>query len=290
MGKHLNSKDLEFIKNHVGEYTDQAMANMLGCHINTVRSNRRKMNLKKENIRNTDLVLDTSQLNIKMIGGENEIIMWRDKITNSAKGNKIKEILSQVNDDSEWLMFVDEWISFHIQFEDLTHTEEQNIEHIIFLRLIILNNQKDLSHWKAQRKLLGNINISKLDFNENPDDAMLYSKLNAIDSKIGDLNKEYKDMLDKANQLYRSLSGTREQREKKGQISSESFFGLCEQFKEQNVREREGRMAELLRMATEKKASELRESIEFADGELAPQLLDVDTVRLMKEKSEKENS
>jgi hypothetical protein len=45
-------------------------------------------------------------------------------------------------------------------------------------------------------------------------------------------------------------------------------------------------MAELLKISMDSKTNQLRNAIEFMDGEMAPQLLDSDTVKEMRLKNE----
>ena len=45
-------------------------------------------------------------------------------------------------------------------------------------------------------------------------------------------------------------------------------------------------MAELLKISMDTKTNQLRNAVEFMDGEVAPQLLDIDTVKEMNAKNE----
>ena len=45
-------------------------------------------------------------------------------------------------------------------------------------------------------------------------------------------------------------------------------------------------MAELMRISMNKKTDDLRNGVSFMDGEIAPQLLDSDTIRMMEQTNE----
>jgi hypothetical protein len=104
-----------------------------------------------------------------------------------------------------------------------------------------------------------------------------------------DLNKEYKDLLDKMTKMSETLNVTRKQREEKGKVGAETFFMLCKKFENASVRQKEGRRAELLRIATESNQSKLREATEYMDGELAPQLLDSETLEKTERQQEEKD-
>ncbi len=98
-----------------------------------------------------------------------------------------------------------------------------------------------------------------------------------------DLNKEYKDLLEKSTKLNETLNATRRQREEKGKVGGDTFFSLCKKFESTQTREKEGRMAELLKISMENKKEEMRNAIQFMDGEYAPQLLDSETIKKTEE-------
>tara|TARA_B100000575_G_C22778826_1_gene461852 strand:- start:135 stop:665 length:531 start_codon:yes stop_codon:yes gene_type:complete len=168
-----------------------------------------------------------------------------------------------------------------MQLEDLTHTEENTIEQIIILKLRMDRNQKE---YKESAELKAEIlkeaqvsDIKDLDLTD-PDQAALYEKSYGAGIKMSDLNKEYKDLLDKATKLQETLNVTRKQREERGKVGADTFFALCKVFENKNEREKAGRMAELLKISTDKNMQKLREGVEYMDGEIAPQLLDKETI------------
>jgi hypothetical protein len=112
----------------------------------------------------------------------------------------------------------------------------------------------------------------------NPNEAQVYEKVFAAGLRLSDLNKEYKELLEKSTKISESLNITRRQREEKGKVGADTLFSLFKKFDSKKTRSQEGRMAELMKMSMHKKTEELRNAVEFMDGEIAPQLLDIQTV------------
>jgi hypothetical protein len=200
----------------------------------------------------------------------------------SPRGSRIKKQLPE----EDWILFSEEWANYKIQLEDLTHTEQNTVEQLIFLKLRIDKNQKD--YYDAMRirdSLMANndiVDVKDLDLSD-PKQAELYQKIFNASMRATDLNKEYKDLLEKSTKLNETLNATRRQREEKGKVGGDTFFSLCKKFESMQTREKEGRMAELLRLSMEKKQDSMRNAIEYMDGELAPQLLDSETVKKTRE-------
>jgi hypothetical protein len=216
---------------------------------------------------------------------EKDASFWLHELNNSARGRRIKSILTK----DEWSSFCEDWIGFHKQLEDLNHTEQNNIEQIIMLKLRIDKNQADYSSNVNLRDTLmresGIRDIKDLDLTD-PQQAQIYEKIFAAGLRLTDLNKEYKELLEKSTKISESLNITRKQREEKGKIGADTFFALCKKFDSKRTRNQEGRMAELMKLSMHKKTSDLRNAVEFMDGETAPQLLDATTVIKMEETNE----
>jgi hypothetical protein len=157
------------------------------------------------------------------------------------------------------------------------------------LKLRIDKNQSDYSGAVRLRDDLMKENairdLKDLDLTD-PQQAAVYEKVFAASLRLTDLNKEYKELLEKSTKISESLNITRKQREEKGKIGADTFFALCKKFDSKKNRNQEGRMADLMRISMGNKKNELRNGIEFMDGEIAPQLLDAETLRLMDKTNE----
>lgn len=275
MAKRLTDFDKDFIRENYTILTDKKMAESIGCSTRTVERFRgiEKLNKNPEKIV-VSKKEDTEDENF-----------FKNKLLSSPRGRRVKELLSY----NDWEKFIDEWVNYHVQLEDLTFTEENTIEQIIILNIRIDKNQRDYKYNSEVKDVLSienNISdIKDLDL-KDPAEAEIYEKIYTASIRMTDLNKEYKELLDKNTKLQEALNVTRKQREETGRVGADTFFALCKKFEDKKYREKESRTAELLRIATEKNKDNLRNGIEYMDGEIAPQLLDSTTIDRMEDKNE----
>ncbi len=275
MNKKLSSVDLQFIKENLEKLSLAEIARRLDCSVKTIERYKKKLSAP-------DAVIEGGKVEYQ---AEKDLSFWSNDLMNSARGRRIKSILTK----DEWESFCEDWAGYHIQLDDLNHTEENNIEQIIMLKLRIDKNQSDYSGAVRLRDDLMKENairdLKDLDLTD-PQQAAVYEKVFAASLRLTDLNKEYKELLEKSTKISESLNITRKQREEKGKIGADTFFALCKKFDSKKTRNQEGRMADLMRMSMTNKQNELRNGVEFMDGEIAPQLLDAETLRLMDKTNE----
>jgi hypothetical protein len=247
----------------------------LDCSVKTIERYKKKIKQNDPSLSEEEPKIET----------EKDVSFWTKDLVNSARGRRIKGMLSK----EEWESFCEDWAGYHIQLEDLNHTEENNIEQIIMLKLRIDKNQADYSKCLQLRDTLmresGVRDIKDLDLS-NPTEAQTYEKVFAASLRLTDLNKEYKELLEKSTKISESLNITRKQREERGKIGADTFFALCKKFDSKKTKTQEGRMAELMKISMNKKTDELRNGVTFMDGEIAPQLLDSNTIKMMENNNE----
>jgi hypothetical protein len=280
MTKRITPHDKDFILNNYLSMTDKEMSNVLHCSVKTIERHRASLGLSKRSSKTTKMELNST------LKEDDPREFFRKEFLLSVRGRRMQQQVSP----QDWPVVVSEWCEYHMQLDDLTYTEENTIEQIITLKLRMDRNQKEYRDSSMVRDILTKENnisdIKDLDLTD-PDEAALYEKIYSASLKMMDLNKEYKDLLDKATKLQEALNVTRKQREEKGMVGANTFFDLCKSFELKKNRDQTNRMTELFKVATEKNMEKLREGIEFMDGEIAPQLLDAETIRLMEK--EKEN-
>ena len=285
MAKKLTKTDHKYIRENYLRKTDSEIANVLGCTVRTIERSRKKMGLMKRGLKESIDIDESSPSNASDTDLER---YYKSSLMSSVRGKRLRRELG--NEDWETLVY--EWVAYHMQLDDLTHTEENTIEHIIVLKLRMDKNQKDYQSSMLLRDSLmeetGIRDLKDLDL-QDPEEAAVYEKIYSASVRMTDLNKEYKELLDKITKMSESLNVTRRQREEKGKVGAETFFMLCKEFESRAVRRKEGRKAELLRLATENNETKLRESVQYMDGEIAPQLLDLETIRLMEKQKGKES-
>jgi hypothetical protein len=275
VNKKLSSIDIQFIKENLDKLSLAEIARRLECSPKTIERYKKKLSAP-------DAVIEGGKVEYQT---EKDLNFWANDLMNSARGRRIKGILTK----EEWESFCEDWAGYHIQLDDLNHTEENNIEQIIMLKLRIDKNQSDYSKSVRLRddlmKESGIRDLKDLDLTD-PKQAGIYEKVFAAGLRLTDLNKEYKELLEKSTKISESLNITRKQREEKGKIGADTFFALCKKFDSKKTRNQEGRMADLMRISMTTKKTELRNGIEFMDGEISPQLLDAETLRLMDKTNE----
>jgi len=285
--KRITDLDEEYIRIHCENKTDEELGKILSCSKSTIKRIRTKLGLNKYNTKSKKeknakaIVKENIDADNRRFDNDMAVAAFhRDSLINSERGKKIRELTTS----REWGVFVDEWVAYHLQLEDLRHTEKNTIEQIILLSLRISRNQKEYKEYsEVKEELLKNsgiTSIAKLD-HDDPDNINIYEQFMSASVRASDLNKEYKDMMEQSKKLNETLNVTRQQREKRGKVGGETFFSKCKEFEQRSMRAKEGRRAALLKMATEKSADKMRESVEYMDGEFAPQLLDSRTVELM---------
>ena len=283
MNKKLSTTELKFIESNLDKMTMTAIARHLNCSFKTIDRYKRKLANKQLNPNPIDPSESTESLG--SIDNKRDKNFWINDLNNSARGRRVRGMLTK----EEWVFYCEDWVGYHLQLEDLNHTEENNIEQIIMLKLRIDKNQadysKDLSLRDSVMQENGIRDLKDLDLT-NPKQASIYEKVFAAQLRMQDLTKEYKDLLERNSKISEGLNITRKQREERGKVGADTFFTLCKKFDSRKVRSQEGRMAGLFKNSTEKKTEELRNAVEFMDGEMAPQLLDVETVRKMRNENE----
>tara|TARA_R110000765_G_scaffold410893_4_gene509738 strand:- start:1626 stop:2492 length:867 start_codon:yes stop_codon:yes gene_type:complete len=285
MAKKLTKTDHKYIRENYLKRTDGEIADVLGCTVRTIERSRKKMGLMKRGVKeNEDVNLD--EVNPSNTSDDDLGRYYKSSLISSVRGKRLRRELG--NEDWETLVY--EWVAYHMQLDDLTHTEENTIEHIIVLKLRMDKNQKDYLSSVLMRDSLmeetGIRDLKDLDL-QNPEESDVYEKVYSASVRMTDLNKEYKELLDKITKMSESLNVTRRQREEKGRVGAETFFMLCKEFESRAVRQKEGRKAGLLRLAAENNERKMRESVQYMDGEIAPQLLDSETIELMEKQKGK---
>jgi hypothetical protein len=279
MAKRLTETDQDFIIFNFEKMTDKEMSEVLLCSIRSIERFRKKAGLSKKKT-NKPIV----ETNIKH---SNEREFYEKQFISSPRGRRVKTHITL----GEWPTFIDEWVEYHTQLEDLTFTEENNIEQIIILKLRMDRNQMEYkSSVELKESLMIDNQISDLKDLDltDPEQADIYEKAYSASIRMTDLNKEYKELLDKTTKLQEILNVTRKQREEGGRVGADTFFALCKQFEDKEFRNRSIRMTELLKMSSDSNTNKLREAMEYMDGEIAPQLLDSKTLDEMeKNKNEK---
>lgn len=204
----------------------------------------------------------------------------------SGRAKKIRKIYEL--EDFEY--FCDKWGEYHLQFNDMTSTEEDALEKLIMLDLRIIYNQKDMKQCQmVQHKLQEELsNKDELD-PENDKDLQILQTINTYNGQQVELNKQLNLLLKEYNELQKSLNATREQREDNQRIGAETFFDLMKKMQNEEVREHIGRINELVKISQAKKLAKLKEPHKYLDGTYDLPILDGADIKRLKELEDLKN-
>lgn len=281
--KNLQDDEKAFIEGKAADegWTDKKIAEYLGRHERTIIAYRRKIGVKKKQGGR----LDTSNVKLREVANTENMNSkskeeaWKSLFKTTVKYRMLKEKLSEKNLD----FFLEEWAKFHIQFDDMTATEEDNLELLISLKLRINDNQKALKDCQAYEESLKRELDTREDLQlETEEDRRKWEMIIANNKIQIEINKEFGILYDKYEKAMRALNGTREQREQRQQIGADTFLGLIRKFNERDNRDKAGRYNELMKMASNKQKEQWTKPHLYADGESAP-------ILLLGEDSEKKN-
>lgn len=198
---------------------------------------------------------------------------WKESFLRSDRYQKLRTILTE----SELRRFTQDWVAYHVQLDDITIAEQDQIEHMLFTKLRMEDNQKSLKAASEREEQLRRQFGGRLDQDmdlENEQDLMLHELLQGVNSAKREINVEYQ----KLDAIYKTcqeeLNLSREQREKDKRVGADTFFTWVKQFTERDRREKEGRREALFNMAREKKLQELKAPHKFENGDIEPIILD----------------
>lgn len=294
----LTDIDKEFIKNNAHNMTDQQLCDALynKCSVKTIIRAREELKIFKHGGKIAISKHDFDSDLIKEAPIEEQTDaqlreLYKAELINSERGTRIKGMVSKI----EWKCFIYEWVEYSLQLEDIVHSESNTIEQMIIIKLRMDENQRQKNSISQTRdELLEKHGITELDLKnldmDDPENVMIYETCFSANVITTTLNKEYRDLLDKFDKQAQALNATRRQREEKGKIGGETFFTKMKELESRETRRIEGRRAALLKMATDNNMDNLRKGIKYMDDEIAPQLLDAETIlQAEQQQKEKEN-
>jgi hypothetical protein len=183
-----------------------------------------------------------------------------------------QEISRQFDEESgELEYFENTWIGLVKQFrEDVLPAEELQIKQFITIDILINRSMKERKrHITMTEKLQKDVDKEY----EKPEDQRdapklmnLETQLSFARNSIANYTNEYTKLLNEQQKISKDLKATREQRIKRIEDGKSSWVGLIRMLEEEDLREKEGREMEIIRMATEKSKKYLYDYHEYQDG------------------------
>jgi len=214
-----------------------------------------------------------------------------------------KELKKQLDDD-ELKYFTAHWIEFISQFGgDVLASEQMQVKELIIID--ILNNrimQKRLMAMNDINRLTTSINDEyKKPLPQNPPIvlpterdiglvASLEGQLGMAKAADSNLTTESTKLSKDKKDLYTALKATRDQRFKTIESGEQTFMKLIKELYNEEVRQRVGEEAELIKKATEKKKDELYDYHKYGDATLDIPILNSESALIKKELQNEEES
>lgn len=290
-GKALKADEKAYIDTHYHLKTDEQLAIDLDRSKDTIYNYRHKMGLTKnyrgEAVNPPEVV--TREQVAEEVDYDKKAAMWKSRFQTSKRYKVLS--LSLTPDDLGY--FMEMWSEYHVQFNDLTPSEEDTLEVLIGCKIRLLSNQRAVKtaqeYEKELKDQMARLGVSNVDA-EIEEQRRLYETLISNNKMLMELNKDYKDLTDRYQRLLESLNGTRQQREEKSNISGATFFKFLKQLNDRHQRIEIGRQTELLKISTQKKMENLETKlITFADGQEDFIVLDGERFKKIYEEEDKKD-
>jgi len=185
-----------------------------------------------------------------------------------------QEVKKQFDEDSgELEYFENVWINLMKQFrEDVLPAEELQIKQFITIDILINRSMKERKRHITETEKLQKLVDSEYDKPEDQRDiprlANLETQLSFARNSIANYTNEYTKLLGEQQKISKDLKATREQRIKRIEDGKSSWVGLIRMLEDEDVREKEGREMEIIRLATEKAKNKLSDYHQYQDGKV----------------------
>lgn len=195
-----------------------------------------------------------------------------------------QEIKKQFDEDSGELEYFENiWINLMKQFrEDVLPAEELQIKQFITIDILINRSMKERKRHIAETEKLQRLVDKEYEKIEQERDipklANLETQLSFARNSIASYTNEYTKLLTEQQKISKDLKATREQRIKRIEDGKSSWVGLIRMLEDEDIREKEGREMEIIKMATTKAKESLMSYHQYQDGKLDNPFLTPETV------------
>jgi uncharacterized protein Smg (DUF494 family) len=199
------------------------------------------------------------------------------------------EINRQFDEASGELEYFEEtWIGLIKQFrEDVLPAEELQIKQFITIDILINRSMKErkrhIVETEKLQKQVDNEYALPEDQRDIPRLANLETQLSFARNSIANYTNEYTKLLNEQQKISKDLKATREQRIKRIEDGKSSWVGLIRMLEDEEIREKEGREMEILRLATDKVKLTLEDYHTYEDQVVDRPFLTPETVEKINE-------
>ena len=210
---------------------------------------------------------------------EDEIL--KNKLYSKTFWQEIKKQFDEESGELEY--FENVWINLMKQFrEDVLPAEELQIKQFITIDILINRSMKERKRHIAETEKLQRLVDAEYEKPDTERDiprlANLETQLSFARNSIANYTNEYTKLLGEQQKISKDLKATREQRIKRIEDGKSSWVGLIRMLEDEDIREKEGREMEILKLATNKAKDRLMGYHQYQDGKLDLPLLTPEAV------------
>lgn len=211
---------------------------------------------------------------------ENEIL--RLKLRSKSFWTEITRQFDKESGELEY--FENTWINLIKQFrEDVLPAEELQIKQFITIDILINRSMKERKRHITETEKLQVLVDKEYAKPEDQRDiaklANMETQLSFARNSIASYTNEYTKLLSEQQKISKDLKATREQRIKRIEDGKSSWTGLIRMLEEEEIREKEGRQLEILKMAMNKSKTTLYDLHSYQDGQLDRPILNAESVQ-----------
>lgn len=223
--------------------------------------------------------LNRNEAPIKRYINETKILQPKEQIIeDQLLKNKLysktfwQEIKRQFDEETgELEYFENVWINLMKQFrEDVLPAEELQIKQFITIDILINRSMKERKRHITETEKLQRLVDAEYNKPEDQRDiprlANLETQLSFARNSIANYTNEYTKLLSEQQKIGKDLKATREQRIKRIEDGKSSWVGLIRMLEDEEMREKEGKEMEIIKMATNIAKNKLMEYHTYQDN------------------------
>lgn len=268
------SREEEFlIRQHAGQLTIQQLAELLNRTTEPIRRF-----IGENDIQCSEMTQD-----------EVEVLSLKSRLHNKPYW---LEVMRQLEADKDELAYFEAlWIELMKQFqEDVTISEEIQIKQWIVLEILMNRSMKERKrHIADVDRLQQEVDVEYKKKDDKRDIAKLANletQLSYAKNSISSYTNEHMKLLKEVGQISKDLKANRSERLKRIEDGKTSWISLIKMFEDEEVRRKEGRTMELMKMAAQKSKAQLSEYHTFIDKSVDRPFLTPESVMLEDENVE----
>lgn len=251
--------------------------------IDTISRRRRAMGIIKKPGQPINIdVMDNPMISIPPHGlSDGEKANWyRDQF----KKTFMYQTLKRQFEVEEVMVYIEDFGLLCCQFEDIVISEFMQVDDFLKHRLLI---DRQLIWARSLQREITDLQVWFVEHPKTEDENKDTIKFRILQQRqlddkhrhLKSVNDRYDCLIKERQKIYNSLAATRKDRLDELRGGKETFFELVGKLQHsQDERNKQGRFAELTRLASEDIKNEFRKPVEFPDGSIEPIIMDSETL------------